>query len=281
MKVASLAGNSQWLDGGAMFGHVPRALWKNWIPSDDKNRIHLACRSLYIESDQGQKILFDVGIGDFFEPKLKERYGVVEKGHLLLKNLEDLGTSHEEIDIIILSHLHFDHAGGLLPAYGEGEEILFPKAKIWLSKQHWERAQHFHIREKNSFIPGLTEKLAKSGRLELIDLDKPQEHPDIDVKIVIHASYGHTVGLMLAEFRLEKGPLLCCCDLVPGEAWLHLPVTMGYDRFPEHLVDEKQRLLEDIYRREGYLFFTHDPKVDFVKLEKRADGRFEGRPCNL
>ncbi len=265
MKVHSLEGNRLKLDGGAMFGYVPRELWQKWSLPDEKNRISLASRSLFIETEQGTKILFEVGIGAFFEPKLKERYGIDQEEHILLKSLEEIGFSHQQIDIIILSHLHFDHAGGLLPAYGKGEELLFPQAEIWLSKQHWECAQNPHLREKSSFIPALIEKLRLSKRVKLIDLDEPADHPKIDLDLSFHRSDGHTRGLMLSEIKIEKEVIFFCSDLIPGEPWLHLPVTMGYDRFPELLVDEKTFILNMMKEKQATLFFTHDPQTEFLK----------------
>lgn len=266
MRVHSLEGNRQHLDGGSMFGHVPRELWKQWLSPDEKNRIPLACRSLFIETERGIKILFDVGIGAFFEPKLRERYGVDEEDHVLLKSLANIGISHEEIDLIVLSHLHFDHAGGLLPVYGQGVDLLFPYAEIWLSKQHWEWAHQPHIREKASFIPGLRDKLAASGRVVLIDLERPEKHPEIDCDLIFHRSDGHTVGLMLSEIRLEEEILFFCSDLIPGQPWMRVPVTMGYDRFPELLVDEKTLMLKKLQQKQATLFFTHDPYTDRLKL---------------
>ena len=112
MKLWSLLGNSQKLDGGAMFGNVPRAMWEHWIEPDADNRIPLACRALLADGLDGRRVLFETGIGAFFEPKLRERFGVVESRHVLLDSLAEAGLTHEDIDVVVLSHLHFDHAGG-------------------------------------------------------------------------------------------------------------------------------------------------------------------------
>ncbi|HJU26304.1 MAG TPA: MBL fold metallo-hydrolase, partial [Rhodanobacteraceae bacterium] len=130
MKLWSLPGNSQKLDGGAMFGNAPRAMWSKWIAPDEQNRIPLACRCLLATGLDGKNVLFETGIGAFFEPKLRERYGVVEGRHVLLDSLREAGLSHEDIDVVVLSHLHFDHAGGLLAAWEQGKppRLLFPNA---------------------------------------------------------------------------------------------------------------------------------------------------------
>src|SRR3954466_13182304 len=127
LKASSVHGNSQRLDGGAMFGNAPRALWSRWAAPDEAGRIALACRALLVEGD-GRRILFETGIGAFFAPELRERYGVVESEHVLLESLAGLGVSDRDVDVVVLSHLHFDHAGGLLAPYRSGKkpELLFP-----------------------------------------------------------------------------------------------------------------------------------------------------------
>ncbi|MGH9806223.1 MAG: MBL fold metallo-hydrolase, partial [Terriglobia bacterium] len=108
MKLWSLLGNSQRLDGGAMFGNAPMAMWSKWIAPDEQNRIPLACRCLLATGLDGRNVLFETGIGAFFEPRLRERYGVVEDRHVLLESLREAGVSHEYLDVVVLSHLHFD-----------------------------------------------------------------------------------------------------------------------------------------------------------------------------
>ncbi|NOY91190.1 MAG: MBL fold metallo-hydrolase [Deltaproteobacteria bacterium] len=271
-KISSIAGNTQRLDGGAMFGNAPRALWSRWSEPDDGNRIPLACRAMLIEEGE-RRVLFETGIGVFFEPKLRRRFGVVEPEHVLLRSLERAGTSHEQIDVVVLSHLHFDHAGGLLRPYEEGAapELLFPKARFVVSRGAFERARAPHARDRASFIPELPGLLEASGRLEVVDGDRSELLGD-DYRL--HFSSGHTPGLMLTELPGADGPVLFAGDLVPGTAWLHAPITMGYDRFPERLVDEKLALLADLAARRGRLFFTHDPEVAMARVLRDERGRF-------
>ncbi len=155
MKLWSLLGNSQRLDGGAMFGNAPRAVWQKWIAPDADNGIPLACRCLLAEDLDGRTVLFETGIGAFFEPKLRARYGVLEDRHVLLDSLAAAGFSHEDIDVVVLSHLHFDHAGGLLAAWSEGDapSLLFPNATFVVGARHWARAVEPHPRDRASFIP--------------------------------------------------------------------------------------------------------------------------------
>jgi glyoxylase-like metal-dependent hydrolase (beta-lactamase superfamily II) len=270
--LTSLLGNSQRLDGGAMFGNAPKALWARWIAPDDHNRIPLACRCLVVR-DGGRVVLCEAGIGACFEPALRQRYGVVEDRHVLLDALAADGLAPEDVDVVVLSHLHFDHAGGLLAAYAPGAppRLVFPRAAFVVGAEAWHRACHPHPRDRASFIPGLTDLLAASGRLELVEADRA---PALGDGFRFHRSAGHTPGLLLAEIAMPAGPVVFAADLIPGRAWVHLPITMGYDRYPELLIDEKAALLEDLVARGGRLFFTHDPEIALAKVVKDASGRF-------
>jgi len=276
MRIIAIEGNRQRLDGGAMFGNAPKMLWQKWIKPDEVNRIELATRALLIQTDTYKNILFETGVGAFFQPNLKERYGIIEEEHMLLKNLADQGVSENDIDMVILSHLHFDHAGGLLPKYGESFPSLhFPNALYYVNKTHWERALAPHPRERASFIPHLQERLLESDRLVLIDENSVI---DEDIHISFHLSHGHTIGLMISEIKIPSGEtLFFVSDLVPGAPWVHLPITMGYDRYPELIVDEKRQLFEIILKKKGTLFFTHDPVSPFATLYKDEKGNYAAK----
>jgi len=269
MQLWSITGNSQQLDGGAMFGNAPKALWSRWIAPDEQNRIPLACRCLLAKDLDGRNVLFETGIGAFFEPALRERYGVVEERHVLLESLAQAGLSHEDIDVVVLSHLHFDHAGGLLAAWEEGEPpgLLFPKATYVVGAGHWRRAQQPHPRDRASFIPELQALLEDSGRLELVDGEYAKA---LGRSVRFSYSDGHTPGLMLAEV----GGVVFCAGLIPGRSWVHLPITMGYDRFPEALIEEKRAFLEDKLARGIELFFTHDHDCALARVVRDERGRY-------
>jgi len=280
MKLWSIRGNSQRLDGGAMFGNAPRAVWEKWAAPDELNRIELACRALLASPLDGKTVLFETGIGAFFDPRMRDRYGVQESQHVLIDSLREAGFEHEDIDVVVLSHLHFDHAGGLLAAWSEGRspELLFPNATFVVGAQHWQRALQPHPRDRASFIPELPGLLQASGRLEVVEGEYSKV---LGSSVRFSYSDGHTPGLMLAEIvghahagEDAHGGVVFCADLIPGRSWVHVPITMGYDRNAELLIDEKRRFLEDKLARNVHLFFTHDPQVALAQLGRDEKGRF-------
>jgi glyoxylase-like metal-dependent hydrolase (beta-lactamase superfamily II) len=255
-------------------------MWERWSPPDDENRIELACRALLASPLAGKTVLFETGIGAFFEPKLRERYGVQEERHVLLDSLAEAGFSHEDVDVVVLSHLHFDHAGGLLAAWEQNSppRLLFPNATFVVGREHWQRARDPHPRDRASFIPELPGLLEQSGRLELVDGDWSKT---LGRNVRFHHSDGHTPGLMLAEIVGPElvdgeahGGVVFCADLIPGRPWVHVPITMGYDRCAETLIDEKRAFLEDKLARNVHLFFTHDPGCALAQVVRDEKGRF-------
>lgn len=271
--LTTLTGNSQKLDGGAMFGNAPKALWQRWMPADELNRIDLGCRALLVQEDE-RNILVETGIGAFFSPELKQRFGVQEDRHVLLDSLAAVGLSDADIDIVVLTHLHFDHAGGLLAAWQDGQpaRLLFPNARLITGRRQWQRACKPHARDKASYIPELLYLLENSGRLHLIEETEHCELLGTDWRL--HWSDGHTPGQLLPEVVMPGGPVVFPGDLIPGAPWVHLPITMGYDRFPEGLIEEKEALLSDLFSRGGRLVFTHDPDVAIGRVTRDEKGRF-------
>ena len=274
MLVSSIRGNSQRLDGGALFGNAPRALWSRWAEPDERGRIPLECRALLLESD-GRKVLFEAGIGCFFPPDLRDRYGVVESEPVLLASLAALGLSDADIDVVVLSHLHFDHAGGLLAPYREGHsaELLFPRAEFVVSTRAFERAERPHLRDRASFIEELPALLRASNRLRLT-ADAAEAANVLGAGVEFTLTDGHTPGMLHAEVLGARASLLFCADLIPGTAWVNQAITMGYDRFPERLVDEKGELLACRVTDRHHLFYTHDPRFAASRVTRDARGRF-------
>lgn len=278
ITLTSIEGNRQKLDGGSMFGNAPRAVWEKWTPPDEFSRIELACRSFLVQWND-LNILIETGIGSFFEPKLADRFGVQSPDrHILSEELRKRQLDPGDIDYVVLSHLHFDHAGGLLPSYQEisagRKELIFTKAKFIVGEQAWKRAKNPHPRDKASFIPGLTDQLEGSGRLALIKEGGrfPQPLDEIFDHIV---SNGHTPGQLLTIIKGSKQKAIFTGDLVPGRHWVHLPITMGYDRYPEAVIDEKASLYDRAVPENWILLFTHDDRIAGATVKKNDSGKVE------
>jgi glyoxylase-like metal-dependent hydrolase (beta-lactamase superfamily II) len=274
LEIFSLEGNRQRLDGGAMFGNAPRALWSRWCAPDELGRIDLACRALLVD-DGRRKVMFESGIGAYMAPDLRERYGVVESEHVLLASLAGIGLTDADIDMVVLSHLHFDHAGGLLASHVSGEppRLLFERAQYVVGRRAFERACAPHPRDQASFIPELPRLLEATGRLRIAD---SPEHARAIVgeRFDFRESDGHTPGMLHVEVRGTSASVFFCADLVPGTPWVHLPITMGYDRYPELLIDEKGQIESELEERGSWLFFTHDATVAAGRIERGPKGRF-------
>jgi glyoxylase-like metal-dependent hydrolase (beta-lactamase superfamily II) len=245
MRLRSIDGNRQRLDGGAMYGNCPRAVWEKWSPPDEQHRIPLGCRALLVEDGQ-RRVLFETGIGAFFEPKLRDRYGVVEPEHVLLHSLERAGVAHDAIDVVVLSHLHFDHAGGA---------ELLPNARLVVQRREWEAGADDDLAARCSFDA----KDYRHGHdLQLVD----GEHDLFgDGRVVCLPTHGHTPGHQSLRLRLDDGRevVLCAdaCYLKRNLDELALPGVV-FDR--ERMMESLQRLAA--LRSAGCtMVYGHDPEA--------------------
>lgn len=256
-----------WLDGGAMFGTVPRVLWEKTNPPDEKNRIKLAMRALLIEGE-GRKILVDCGAGDKGGEKFREMYNVDSKSKNLDQSLEKKGLHRRDITDMILTHLHFDHAGGATELQGDGTYLpTFPNATYYLQERNLKIAQTPNARERASYLKENFEALVTEKRLKL--LEGPQElFPGIDLWV----SYGHTEAQQHVKVSDGKNTLFYGGDLIPTATHIPVPWIMGYDLHPLVMLEEKKKVLEPALKEGWTIFYEHDPKAIATKVMQSKRG---------
>lgn len=259
------------LDGGAMFGTVPKVLWQKSNPPDEMNRIQMEARGLLLKS-KDRNILVDTGnghdfvakYGDKLGNKFAEMYGVDQSGPSLEKSIAKCGLSIDDITDVILTHLHFDHAGGATTERSGKLVPTFPKARYHLQRKNLETAQHPNLREKASYFAANFQPLVDSGVLNLIDGDQKNYLPHISLKV----SNGHTSGHQVVIIEDQQNSLFYCGDVVPTSSHVRSAWVMGYDLNPLTLIEEKQALLESGLGKTTYLYFEHDPYCDLATYEK-------------
>lgn len=240
------------LDGGAMFGVVPKSIWSRTNPPDDKNLCTWAMRCLLIE-DGNKLILIDNGIGDKQSPEFYKHY-YLHGDDSLLSSIKNAGYQPSDITDMFLTHLHFDHCGGGVVKNGEKNELLFPNAKYWSNKSHWQWATEPNPREKASFLRENIFPMKESGQLELIEADSKSPLPQFDILYV----NGHTEQMMIPMIRY-KGKTICyMADLLPSTGHIPLPYVMGYDTRPLITLTEKEKFLNEAAANNYVLFLEHD-----------------------
>jgi len=255
------------LDGGAMFGVVPKPLWSRTNPADDRNRIDMCMRALLLVLDK-RKILIDNGIGYKMSQKLNDIYGVDHMEFTLEKGLSSAGIKKEDITDVILTHLHFDHAGGSTYLDENGElRLTFPNATHYLQKKHWEWAKNPTERDKASFFPENYELIHKEKQLNLIEGDYK-----FDDYIRLHATNGHTPFQQIVTVKDDNNNLLYSADLFPMASHIQVPYIMGYDLSPLTTLDEKKKYLPKIADEKWIVLFEHDPYTETARVEKTDKG---------
>ena len=253
------------LDGGAMFGVVPKPLWERKIPADEKNRIPLKARTLLL-CGHGRNILVDTGCGTKFSEKELAIYGVTAT-RSPDEALSDYDLSTAEITDVILTHLHFDHAGGST-FLKDGEAVpTFPNATYYTQKRQLDWAKHPTMRDRASFFSDNWAPMEKSGQLTVLDGNN-LPLPNIELLF----SDGHTCGQQLPLIKDENGALLYCGDLIPTSAHIPVPWHMGYDNQPLVIMAEKERTLKEAVEKNWTLYFEHDPTIAAVTLKEGRKG---------
>lgn len=261
------------LDGGAMFGTVPKVLWEKAIPADDKNRIPLEARALLLKGSK-HTVLIDCGNGSDFVAKygaklgsqFTEMYNVNTDGPSLIKSLEKYSVKPEDITDVIFSHLHFDHCGGGTTSKDGIIVPTFPNAKYYVQKANYENALQPNRREKASYFTINFQSLYEKNILTLIDGPTENLLPHISVAL----TNGHTRGQQTIKISDDTTCLIYCADLIPTSAHVRLAWIMGYDIDPLCIIDEKQKLLLQAAEKSWYLFFEHDPNVDACLVEGKG-----------
>lgn len=254
------------LDGGAMFGIVPKPLWERRIQADARNRIPLAMRCLLLEAAD-RLILIDNGLGDKYDARFADLYAVDAAAPTLHDSLKSAGFGADDVTDVILTHLHFDHCGGSTRRVGDRYEVVFENAAFHVQRRHWEWASAPNLRERASFLPENLEPLAASGRLVLHE-GSGTPFDGVETLIVD----GHTEAQQLVKVSGPEGTLVFAADLLPTTA--HVPPVwiMGYDVRPLVTLAEKEPFLAEAAASGWTIFFEHDPVVETAKVAETEKG---------
>jgi glyoxylase-like metal-dependent hydrolase (beta-lactamase superfamily II) len=267
MKVSLFNISNFKVDGGAMFGVVPKALWSRAYQSDENNLINLSLRSLVVETD-GRVILFDTGWGDKQDKKFF-RHVYLNGGEGLINGLKTRGYEPDDITDVFLTHLHADHCGGAVKNLSGSNNygLTFPKATIHVSEAQWKWAVKNNLREADSFLSENILPLGEKGKLNLVK-EEQELFPGINIMIC----YGHTPGLMIPFIRYNGKTLVYTGDLIPTAAHIPLIWNMSYDIESLKTIEEKQKLLNEALNN-GYIFvFQHDEHIECCDLEMTTKG---------
>lgn len=255
------------LDGGAMFGVVPKTIWQKGNPADENNLCTWAMRCLLIE-DGDRLILIDNGIGNKQDDKFFGHYHL-HGDDTLDKSLAKVGFSRADITDIFLTHLHFDHCGGSIERIGDKLRPAFKNAFYWTNKQHWDWAIHPNAREKASFLKENILPIEESGQLRFVETkDGIAFHDGISIRF----AFGHTDAMMLPQIQYKDKTIVYMADLLPSVGHIPLPYVMAYDMFPLQTLNEKKDFLEEAANKEYILYLEHDPINECCTVQQTEKG---------
>ena len=258
------------LDGGAMFGVVPKTLWNRKIECDEKNRIMMATRCLLIRSNlTGRLYLVDNGCGDKFDDKMLQIYSLDFSNSELERSLNAVGVSPCDITDMVFTHLHFDHCGGTTTYDEQGNlRHRFKNATYHVNKRHWHTAAHPNAREKASFFPENIKPIGDSDRLNLVEDNHTFEEGFTTISM-----NGHTTGQQLPLFHDSNRTIVYGADLLPTQAHVPLPWIMGYDMFPLQTLQEKKPFVKEAAAKKWYIYLEHDAYNEVMTI-KQKNGKF-------
>ena len=263
------------LDGGAMFGVVPKTMWSKQAEVDEFNRINMVTRTLLLESED-KKILIDTGNGDKWSPRMRKIFKIETETHILPLSLNRHGISVEDITDVICTHLHFDHVGG--NTRFDGDQIIptFPNAKHWIQEENWQLANHPHEKDRASYLAENWQVLAENGLLEILKSEQ-ELFNSIQLEIV----HGHTAGQQLPLISDGTTTLMYGGDLFPLKSHIPIPWVMAYDNEPLRSIAEKKRILPKLLEQDALIFFEHDPQSIACKLISTDKGIVGGENIQL
>ncbi|GBD88724.1 putative quorum-quenching lactonase YtnP [bacterium BMS3Abin03] len=253
------------LDGGAMFGIIPKPLWQRTNPSDEANRIKLSTRHLILESDN-RKIIVDTGMGNKWDEKFKKIYAVDEDNSLETA-LNKIGLNAEDITDVILTHLHFDHTGGSTVLIDGKLVPAFPNAKYHVQKKNYDWGINPSGRDRGSFIKDNFVPLFEAGVIEFTN-----DNQQLDDEIEVIETNGHTFGQQLVKISDSSNTILFCADLIPLISHIPLPYIMSYDLQPLVTLKEKEEILQKAAVENWELFFGHDPEIAIATVKQTDKG---------
>lgn len=262
------------LDGGAMFGVVPKVIWNKLNPADENNLCNWAMRSLLIE-DGNRLILVDNGMGDKQDEKFMSHY-YLNGDDTLEKSMAKYGFTFDDVTDVILTHLHFDHCGGSIIRKNDKLIPAFKNATYWSNEHHWEWATKPNDREKASFLKENILPIEESGQLKFMLPGESAYHKlptsAFNENISIRFVNGHTDSMMLPQIKYGDKTIVFMADLIPSAAHLPIPYVMGYDMFPLTTLNEKKTFLIEAMENDYILFFQHDPVIECCTLQQTERG---------